>query len=154
MVKQVDKRTKGDAVIEISSITASADFIRIDGKTYDLLSMDDVGLATSARIRRLMKRIEALESSDEPSEADEVEYRDRLIEIARVAYPSLGTEVADAMSIRQLGDITKAFFVHTALKSPSAMMADKLLKESNGQPSSADSNGSTAAPSLPGSTSR
>jgi hypothetical protein len=135
--------------ISLETIDGSADVVRIDGQSFDMLSIDSIGLRTRARIHRLLKRIEALETKEDPSENDEAEYRDRLRDVAAIALPGAPDDVIAKLRVGSLADLATAFFVRAALKSPRLEMLANLT----GAMSSRNSSGSTAATPSCGSTS-
>lgn len=136
--------------LDLDAIEGSAGIVRIDGKTYDLLALDSLGLKVSSRLRRLSKRITELEELEEPSDADEAEYRDRLVEFASVALPSAPEPAINGLSTKRLADLAIHFFLRAAIGSQRFAMVESLT----GVQSLPASNGSTAATRRRGSRSR
>lgn len=136
--------------ISLETIDGSVDVVRIDGQSFDMLSIDSVGLRTRARIQRLLKRIEALEAKEDPTENDETEYRDRLLDIAAIALPGAPDDTTAKLGTGSLANLATAFFVRAALRSPRLEMLANLT----GAMSSRSSSVSTAGTPADGSSSR
>ncbi len=138
-----------DPILRLEA-TDPNDFVEIDGDRYDLARIATFGLRRQARCRVLWKRLGALEEVEEPSEADEREYRERARELAGYALPAASAEVLGRLSDEQLGDVAVAFFVRGASRSRRFEVLRTLTP--NGTAPSPGSNGSTAATPSGGST--
>lgn len=126
---------------------APADTIRIDAGEYRLARVTALSIRQRAQLRRAGKRMRAIEALDDPSEANEREYRTLAEEIARLALPEGPAAVISTLSDEQLEQVAVAFFGRTATQSPLVRMLAETLKLTSAS-TSPDSNASTA-PAIP-----
>jgi len=141
--------TTNDPILRLEA-TDPNDFIEIDGARYDLARIAQFGLRSQARCRALWKRLGALEEIEEPSDADERDYRTRARELAGYALPGAPADILAKLSDEQLGDVAVAFIVRGASRSRRFEVLRTLTP--NGTVASPDSNGSMVATPSGGST--
>src|SRR6266508_385716 len=110
--------------LDLATLEEPADYIRIDGETYDLADARKFSLRQRAHVQRLMRRVDALEQKAtadveaelEPSEDDDREYNSRLAEICHIALPTATKEVVDRLATGQRAGVAAAFFARSLLR--------------------------------------
>jgi len=133
---------------------APPDTIRIDDDTYRLARTTALSVRQRAQLRRAGNRMQAIEKLEEPSEADEREYRVLSEEVVHLAMPDAPAAVIAKLADEQLQQVTVAFFGRTATQSPLVrMLAETLKTQETSASISPASNGSTAVTPSAGSTS-
>lgn len=101
--------------IELSA--QPADIVTINGDRYELARSSALSLRQRSRCAFLAKRLNALDSKDEPTDVDEAEYAQRLLEAAAIALPRASAEALAKLDHEQLGDLVNIFFVRSATRS-------------------------------------
>lgn len=112
MVKtEKPKRANGDPLLSLEQFAAT-EYVRMpDGATYDLASFDLFSLRQRVEVKGLVERVTVLEAMTEPTEADDQEYRSRLLELCTIALPKAPAVELEKLTTGQRGDVAGAFFV-------------------------------------------
>lgn len=90
------------------------DRVVIDGRSHDMMRITALSLRGRARVARLAKRLNELESVAEPTDAEDREYREKSRETAAIALPDAPPAAVDALSDEQLDAVVTHFFVRNA----------------------------------------
>lgn len=112
--EQTPSTERRDEVIDLTALAGTRAVVRIDGQSFDLVDVDELGLRDRAKLTRTLERIAALEGAareDLATDDDETEYRQRLSEFARIALPGAPEELLAKLNDGQKGDLAAAFFV-------------------------------------------
>lgn len=145
MVRNVAPTTKKAPLLTIGEAAgASEDFISVFGKHYDVVNIDSMGLRDRGIMQSLFDRVNALEAAavaGTVSDAEEVEYDEKLRSIVARVLPTLPAVTLAAISTGQCAEMCGAFFVWRATRSGAIQTSARLISES----SSRDSHASTAA---------
>jgi hypothetical protein len=123
-------------------------FVEIKGTRYPMadplaFSLREAGAFQAAQARVLELERKAL--GGKSTKADEVEYRTRLVALARVMVPTAPAAIWNEIKTGELGDLAVAFFGLTVMTNPRLQMAASMAAQSRrtGTTSSRSSRGST-----------
>lgn len=102
-------------LLDIDTLAAPRDFIRINGVTYDVAAPGQHGVRWRAKVDALMERLRELEAvGTDLSEDDDREFTDKLSELVRMVVPDLPDDVLVALDDDTRTDIAAAFFAARA----------------------------------------
>lgn len=156
MVTQAAKKPNGtareSAVLRLTTRKGETiGWVSVDGTMYELANPAHFGLREAGTIGRAMTRIaelEALAELEATTDEQEVEYHDRLLQVARAVLPGAPIEALTKLASGALSELVVHFFGTAASLSPRLQMITR-TPVPTGTTSSRSSRGSTAA--IPGS---
>ena len=132
-----------DQVFDLGAIAPLRKVVLIDGSAYEMLDVNELGIADRSKLAKLVDRITKLENKGERATAkDQQEYDARLLTISKMILPGAPQALIDKLSLGKRGDLVVRFLVETAVESPRLSMVGRLLR---GMKPSPGSSGSTAA---------
>lgn len=125
MVRERTATPKPKPTLELSTITAPNDVVKIDDEEYDLLNLGSLGLRERQELVRLSERIEAIEKRKALTLGDQADHRRLLLGLAGKVLPDAPREKLEKLPDAQLEDLAVTFFVRGAMRSPRMEMIRK-----------------------------
>jgi hypothetical protein len=130
---------------DLLDLTAQpADIVTIDDERYDMARLTALPLRTQAELQRIFTRLDALQKLEEPSEADEREYEQRLRRVAEIALPGAPAATLARLDLEQLRAVANGFFVRSFARAPLPREMQRLERNLDGASSFPSSRRSTA----------
>lgn len=96
-------------LLDLSTLEPDRPLVKIDGKTYEMAIPDDFGIREMARLRKMGRRIQALEGQDELADEELDELAHALDECCAMALPGCPDEVRAKLTDTQKAKVVRAF---------------------------------------------
>ena len=123
------KRKAKKVLLSLSTIAPEPQYIDIDGESYDILLLDQLGIKQQARLGAMASRAEAIKMTADLTD----EIVDDLIDMYRklviAVMPELPTEVLDKLTLQHLQAIVVVFTEASGIKIPTDETPEETEKE-------------------------
>lgn len=93
----------GDTILTLDTMEPTRDVVTIDGIGYELNTPEDFGISEQVRLSGLIRRFTALESKDDPSDADLVAIQQLYDDAVRIIVRGLPGEYLGSTKVPKKG---------------------------------------------------
>jgi hypothetical protein len=126
-----------DTTFDLGSITPLRKLAVIDGVSYELVDVNELGIGPRSRLDKLVQRCIALERKGEKILAkEEQEYDARLLTLSKQLLPDCPPGIIDKLSLGARSELVGRFLVETTLDSPRLQMLERLMRRTRSHDSS------------------